>query len=144
VRWSEGLAILPLAGVALAREGGVRARLALAAGFAGGVLLFVGVFDWLTWGAPFASLRAFVAFLPAAREAYTKRPPWWYAGWCCSGRPDPGPPRPVRRPRPPRAGAAPLRPRVRGAALPTSLKGMRYVMFAVLLIAVAAAFGWRG
>jgi hypothetical protein len=44
-----------------------------------------------------------------------------------------------------RRARAPLLSAVAFVALlsPTSLKGMRYVMFAVLLLAVAAAFGWE-
>jgi hypothetical protein len=54
--------------------------LALLAGFAAGALLFVGVFDALTWGAPFASLRAFLAFLRAPHDAFLPRPFRWYLG----------------------------------------------------------------
>lgn len=144
VRWSEGVAIVPLAAIALPRERGVRRAAALVAGFAGGVLLFVGVFDALTWGAPFASLRAFVEFLPAAHEVFRRRPPWWYAGMILQWA---GPVLVVL------AGFAVRDRRARAPLLsaaafvvllsPTSLKGMRYVMFAVLLLAVAAAFGWE-
>jgi hypothetical protein len=144
VRWSEGVALLPFAGVAIARENGLRRVSALAAGFAGGILLFVGIFDWLTWGVPFASPRAFLAFLPAAHEAYTKRPPWWYGGMVLQWA---GPILvllglfAVRD----RRARVPLFVAVSFVALlsPTSLKGVRYVMFAVLLLAVAAALGWE-
>jgi len=80
VRWSEGFAVLPLAALALSRDRRGRAALAVLGGFGAGALLFVGAFDALTWGAPFASLRAFLAFMRAPHDAFTPRPPWWYLG----------------------------------------------------------------
>jgi hypothetical protein len=144
VRWSEGVAVLPLAGLAWIRERDVRRAGAVAAGFGAGVLAFVGVFDALTWGAPFASLRAFLAFMQEPHEAFTPRPAWWYAGMVLQWA------GPIlfllivfavrdRRAREPLLVAAAF------VALlsPTALKAMRYMIFAVLLLAVAAAFGWE-
>jgi len=144
VRWSEGVAVIPLAGLALLRGRGLRRALALAGGFAAGVVLFVGAFDAATWGAPFASLRAFLAFMRAPHDAFTPRPPLWYAGMVLQWA---GPVLlalgvfAVRD----RRARAPLLCALAFVALlsPTPLKGLRYLMFAVLLLAVAAAFGWE-
>jgi hypothetical protein len=144
VRWSEGVALIPLAGLVLLRDRGLRRALALAAGFAAGVVLFVGAFDAATWGAPFASLRAFLAFMRAPHDAFTPRPPLWYVGMVLQWT---GPVLlllaafAVRD----RRARAPMLAALTFVVLlsPTPLKGLRYLMFAVLLLAVAAAFGWE-
>lgn len=59
VRWSEGAMFLPLAAWIWWREKDTRALIGLAAGFGLGALLFVGLTDTLTWGAPFSSLKAY-------------------------------------------------------------------------------------
>jgi len=51
------------------------------AGFAAGTLLFVGAYDWLSWGRPFASLIEFARYTLIAREsssAVKAQPLWWY------------------------------------------------------------------
>ena len=51
------------------------------AGFAAGVLLFVGLYDWLSWGRPFASLIEFARYTLVARESSSlmrEQPLWWY------------------------------------------------------------------
>ena len=53
----------------------------LLAAFGIGVLLFVGIYDWLTWGRPFASLVEFARYTLVARESSSlmkDQPPWWY------------------------------------------------------------------
>ena len=146
VRWSEGLAVVPLFVVALATDSGRTGRraVALLVGFAAGVLVFVGAFDDLTWGAPFSSLKAFVEFLGQPHEAFTPRPPWWYAGmllqWagpvvvvlCAAGVSD-------------RRARWPLFVAVAIVALlsPTPIKSLRYTIAASGFLAVAAAFGWE-
>ena len=59
VRWSEGAMLLPLAVWIWWREKETRVLAGLAAGFGIGALLFVGLTDTLTWGAPFSSLKAY-------------------------------------------------------------------------------------
>lgn len=71
-RYSEGIFLLPLLLLA-SRQGGSRERLRsaaqVAAGFAFGTLLFVGLADLLEWGAPFASLQAFFEYTLVERKA---------------------------------------------------------------------------
>ena len=50
-------------------------------GFGTGVMLFVGLYDWLSWGRPFASLIEFARYTLIARESSSlmkQQPPWWY------------------------------------------------------------------
>lgn len=94
VRYSEAVFLLPVAAI-VAREGPDRAarrrRLtALAAGFAAGALLFVGLPDRLEWGSPFASLVAFARytlFEERSSSLAPHQPPWWYLWrlphWIC-------------------------------------------------------------
>lgn len=56
VRWSEGVVLIPLAVWSAWRSRSLRSVGWIAAGFAGGALLFAGVVDRLTWGSCFASL----------------------------------------------------------------------------------------
>jgi hypothetical protein len=65
VRWSEGAALAPLAAWIWWRDRDLRATAALAGGFALGALVFVGLTDTLTWGAPFSSLIAYAAEMRA-------------------------------------------------------------------------------
>jgi GPI mannosyltransferase 3 len=51
------------------------------AGFVAGVLLFVGLYDWLSWGSPFASLIEFARYTLVERESSSlmkEQPAWWY------------------------------------------------------------------
>ncbi|HYX21571.1 MAG TPA: glycosyltransferase family 39 protein [Thermoanaerobaculia bacterium] len=88
VRWSEGVAVVPLAAFALWRTRRPARTLAVLAGFAVGLALFVGLFDAATAGSPFATLRAFVEFSrasPSWSGDRGVRPWYWYAtnvlGW---------------------------------------------------------------
>lgn len=51
------------------------------AGFIAGALVFVGAYDWLSWGRPFASLIEFARYTLVARESSSlakEQPFWWY------------------------------------------------------------------
>lgn len=80
VRWSEVVALVPLLAWCAWRQRSVRSLVAIVAGFAVGVLLFVGLFDLLTWGAPFASLRAFWRIMHEEGLASAKPDPWYWYG----------------------------------------------------------------
>ena len=72
MRYSEVIFLAPLA-----LTGGWR----VAAGFAAGTLVFAGVYDWLSWGRPFASLIEFARYTLVARESSSRvqdQPVWWY------------------------------------------------------------------
>ncbi len=69
VRWSEGVVLVPLVAWTWWKRRDVQEVAAILAGFALGALLFVGLTDQLTWGAPFASFKEFVRILP------TQKPP---------------------------------------------------------------------
>jgi GPI mannosyltransferase 3 len=74
MRYSEAIFLVPLA-----LFGGWHVLL----GFAAGTLLFIGVYDWLTWGRPFASLIEFARYTLLARESSSlmkEQPFWWYLG----------------------------------------------------------------
>jgi hypothetical protein len=66
-----------------------RRRGALLAGAAASVIVVSGVYDWVTWGAPFSSLRKFVAVTlmePDFASLVKFQPPYWYLSnlprWC--------------------------------------------------------------
>jgi hypothetical protein len=65
VRWSEGAALIPLAAWIWWRKRDARTTAAVVAGFALGAIVFVGLTDTLTWGAPFSSLKAYAAEMRA-------------------------------------------------------------------------------
>ena len=72
MRYSEVIFVVPLA-----LTGGIR----VIAGFIGGTAVFVGLYDWLSWGRPFASLIEFARYTLVARESSSlmkEQPPWWY------------------------------------------------------------------
>jgi glycosyl transferase family 22 (putative mannosyltransferase) len=69
VRFSEGILLVPLLGVAWFRTRDGRLAGAVAGGFAAGAMAFLGVVDALTWGAPFRSLTEF------ARIMFVDSPP---------------------------------------------------------------------
>ena len=146
VRWSEGVLLLPLVGFAAWRTRSIVAAVQVATGFAAGLVLVVGVFDRLTWGAPFASLLAFERFGadPSAVGVFPHRPWYWYAtnilGWAgpllvvlaIAGIRD-------RRARLPLLLAA-------SAVVLLSFSPMkqpRYVQAAIPFVAMAAALGWE-
>lgn len=63
------------------REVRGRAMAALGIGFAAGIALLAGGFDWLTWGRPFASLIAFGRYTlieRASSSLVAEQPSWWY------------------------------------------------------------------
>jgi hypothetical protein len=82
VRFSEGVLIVPLLGFAWIRSREFRRIGAIVAGFGVGVVLLLGVFDELTWGAPFRSVSEFVRIMhgnelpPAGRGVK----PWYHYG----------------------------------------------------------------
>src|SRR5712692_9283284 len=73
-RFSEIVFLVPLLAIA-------RRRVALLTGAAAATALTVGVWDWITWGAPFASLTKF-ARLTVVEPDFASRikvqAPWWY------------------------------------------------------------------
>lgn len=78
MRYSEIVFVAPL----LVEAG--RRWWRLLAGFLPGTLLFVGVYDWISWGTPFASLRAFAKYTLLERQSSSRpeaatQPVWWYA-----------------------------------------------------------------
>ncbi len=82
-RYSEAIFLAPLLMVAAAAD--PRRRLvaagSLVAGFAAGVIVLVGIEDWLTFGAPFASLREFAQYTLIERQASARvavQPAEWY------------------------------------------------------------------
>jgi hypothetical protein len=76
-RWSEAAALLPLAAWTWWRERNGRAAAAVVGGFLLGALLFVGVTDALTWGAPFSSLKEYVREMSAASFFASTDEPWY-------------------------------------------------------------------
>jgi hypothetical protein len=81
-RYSEAMFILSLLVFAAAeRTHRRRTVTALISGFAIGAILFAGLYDRLTWGRWFGSLRAFADLTLIRRDASShivNQPPWWY------------------------------------------------------------------
>lgn len=82
-RFSEIVYLVPL--LILAR----RRALHVAAGALLSIALFVGVYDWVTRGEPFSSLRGFAEVTLVERDFASRvkhQPPWWYLQtlprWC--------------------------------------------------------------
>jgi GPI mannosyltransferase 3 len=82
-RFSEIVFVIPLAIAARRRAAYV------VAGFVASASLTVGVYDWLTWGAPFASLRNFARVTLVVRDFSSRvkvQSPLWYLEtlprWC--------------------------------------------------------------
>ena len=146
VRWSEGVLLLPLLGFAAWRTRRAAPAVGVAGGFAAGVLVLVGLFDRITWGAPFASLLAFERFGadPAAVGVFHHRPWYWYGtnllGWAgpllavlvLTGLGD-------------RRSRAPLLLAISTVVLLSfsPMKQPRYVQAAIPFLAMAAALGWE-
>lgn len=145
VRWSEGTMLLPLLAYCVWRRHGLRPGALVLCGFLLGVVLFVGIFDALTWGRPFASLLEFSRFLrDPSFGGFAPRPGLWYAAMALQW-----------------AGPALLLLAVasckdRRAAPPLSialsfalllsfspLKEMRYLQICIPFLALAAALGWE-
>ena len=149
VRWSEGAALLPLAGVVLfgasSRRERVRRLAALLGGFFFAAVLLAGALDALTWGRPFASLAAMSRLAQdPSLGGFPRRPPLWYAGMAGQWI---GPVLPLllvaawrdARARRPLAIAAAF-----VAVLSFSpIKELRYTQFAVAWLCVAGALGWE-
>ncbi len=145
VRFSEAGAVVPLLALASLQRRSVRAGLEVCAGFLTGLFVFVGLFDLLTWGAPFASLRSFVRIMHTEGIVETRPEPWfWYAKrilhWAG--------PIPIllallswrdRRARLPAAVAAATL--VLMSASPA--KDVRYTQACVPFVVLAAALGWE-
>ena len=87
LRFSEIVFLVPLAALALIRPTPVKQRvlqlLAVGAGFAISVLLFVGWWDLATWGRPFSSLIEFARFTLIERDSSSmvKAQPWFWYLW---------------------------------------------------------------
>jgi len=82
-RFSEIVFVIPLA-LAARRRGAY-----IVAGFIASASLTVGAYDWLTWGAPFASLRNFARVTLVVRDFSSRvkvQSPLWYLEtlprWC--------------------------------------------------------------
>jgi hypothetical protein len=144
-RWSEAAALLPLAAWIWWRERNGRAAAAVVGGFLLGALLFVGVTDALTWGAPFSSLKAYVREMSAASFFASTNEPWYeyartilrWAGplyllllW------------PARRDRRIRAPLLFLAAIVAAFSC-IRFKQARYMQAAIPFLALAAAVGWE-
>ena len=147
VRWSDGVLAAPLVLFAARRTRRPARALAVLAGFAVGLLLFAGLFDAVTRGDWFASLRAFLRYAgdPAEWGSAEHRRPWfWYLtnllGWAgpvlvllaAAGAPD-------------RRARAPLLVAASAVALLSlsPMKQPRYVQAAIPFLALAAGFGWE-
>lgn len=73
-RFSEIVFLLPLLVIA-------RQRLRVAIGAAVAIALTVGIYDWITWSAPFASVVRFARLTivePDFASRVKYQPPWWY------------------------------------------------------------------
>ncbi len=94
VRYSEIVFLLPLLAAVVfgdearsPRQGGVaadwRGAAVLCGGFAAAGLVLFGVYDWLAWGRPFTSLRAFAEYTLVERQASSLEPqqPWYWYLW---------------------------------------------------------------
>ena len=82
-RFSEIIFLIPILWMAR------RQWLRIIAGVAVSVVLFAGVYDWLTWGVPFASAIKFARLTLVAPDFASRvkyQAPWWYlaniARWC--------------------------------------------------------------
>lgn len=147
IRWSEGVALIPLLAWSAWRFRSPRRVILIGIGFVLGALVCVGLVDRLTWGTPFASLRSFVRIMwleiPAARLAIEEPFPWYLrtplqwagpillllaaAGWK------------NRRVRAPLTVAVAL---VLGMSV-FAHKEWRYLQCAIPFLCLAAAAGWE-
>jgi len=92
-RFSEIVFLAPLTVLAIAngvsREGSVRRVLMTLAGAIASIAIFVGVYDWITWGTPFSSAIKFAKLTLVASDFASRvkyQAPWWYVAnltrWC--------------------------------------------------------------
>lgn len=74
-RYSEGVFFVSLLVIAPRHH-----RRNLIAGFTLGTIVFVGLYDWLSWGVPFGSLVKFTELVLRgdASSVVVYQPPWWY------------------------------------------------------------------
>ena len=80
-RYSEAIFVVSIVVILFARDDTRRQLTAYIGGFVVGVLLFVGVYDWLTWGHSFGSLIKFAELTFIRRDASSRivdQPLWWY------------------------------------------------------------------
>ena len=147
VRWSEGVALIMLLAYAWFESRDPRRLARVCVGFAIGAAALVGLFDYATWGTPFASLREYLRLLAAGTppaSPSTDQPLLWYFAtplrWAgplalllgLLGWPDP------------RGRRALLL--FGGTALLLSLfpyKAWRYLQSAIPFLALAAGVGWE-
>ncbi len=78
VRWSEGVVLIALCAWSLWRFRSWKRTLAILGGFVLGTLLFAGVTDWLTWGAPLKSLAEYFRIMYLERSGVEDQPIWDY------------------------------------------------------------------
>jgi hypothetical protein len=145
VRWSEGLMLAPLAAFAWWKTRRLAALAAMAGGFLGGTLLAVGLFDALTWGAPFASLLAIVSTFPDPNYGGFHPRPWHWYGWSAFRWLGPVYPLLILaawRDRRARLALAIALCAV-GIFSLSPLKELRYLQICIPFLALAAALGWE-
>ena len=145
VRWSEVVVLVPLLAWSWWRHRSVRSPAAIAAGFAAGVLLFVGLFDALSWGAPFASLRTFWRIMHEEGLASVNPDPWYWYGKRVLHWAGPLPLLLLIPAAADRRLRAPLGIAVAILALMSlsPFKNVRYTQACMPFLALAAAVGWE-
>lgn len=81
VRWSEGVVLIVLLAYVWFQSRDLRRLARVCGGFALGAAFCVGIFDYATWGSPFASLREYLRLLAAGAppaSPSTDQPFLWY------------------------------------------------------------------
>ena len=146
VRFSEGVLLIPLLAFAWLRWRDARRIGAIAAGFAAGAIVLLGVFDAWTWGKPFASLAEFVRIMHSGSPppSATGDKPWYHYAKNV-----------LRWTSPVHLGLIVLAVRDRRLRLPAGMIGAivvllslfrykqyRYLQAAIPFVAIAAALGW--
>jgi hypothetical protein len=80
-RYSEAIFLIPVAIASWSRQRSRRLLLIIAAGFAAGVLLFIGGYELWSRGEAFGNLRAFARLTLLERDSSSRiktQPAWWY------------------------------------------------------------------
>ncbi|HEX9303951.1 MAG TPA: hypothetical protein VGA31_05815 [Thermoanaerobaculia bacterium] len=146
VRFSEGVLLVPLLAFAWIRSRDARRIGAIAAGFAAGAIVLLGVFDAWTWGRPFASFSEFVRIMHSGSPppSATGDKPWYHYAKNV-----------LRWTSPVHLSLIVLAVRDRRLRLPAGMIGAivvllslfrykqyRYLQAAIPFIAIAAALGW--